>query len=95
MWRCLLVSSNVVQMESSRSYVSRKLSMACVKVLVPFGNLTETFGNCGLTQAPFDPCLFIGEKVIAICYVDDLIFWARNEKDIVELAIRCALKALI
>ena len=50
--------------------------------------LTEKLGNCGLPQAPFDPCLFIGKKVIAICYVDDLIFWARNEKDIVELAVQ-------
>ncbi len=32
-------------------------------------------------------CLFIGKKVIVICYVNDLIFWAWNEKDIVELAI--------
>ncbi|KAL7460116.1 hypothetical protein ACHAXS_000583, partial [Conticribra weissflogii] len=32
--------------------------------------------------------LFIGKKVISICCVDDLIIWARNEKDIVELAIQ-------
>ncbi len=32
--------------------------------------LTEKLGNCGLPQAPFNPCLFFGEKVIAICYVD-------------------------
>ncbi len=50
--------------------------------------LTEKLGNCRLPQALFDPCLFIGEKVIAICYVDDLIFWTRNEKDIVELAVQ-------
>ena len=53
--------------------------------------LMEKLSNCGLPQAPFDPCNFIGKKVIAICYVDDLIFWARNEKDIVELAVQlCA-----
>ncbi len=28
--------------------------------------LTQKLGNCGLPQAPFDPCLFIGEKVIAV-----------------------------
>ncbi len=49
--------------------------------------LTKKLGNCGLPQAPFDPCLFICEKVIAICYVDDLIFWAK-QKDIVELAVQ-------
>ncbi len=40
---------------------------------------TEKLSNCGLPQAPFAPCLFIGKKVIAKSYVDDLIFWARNE----------------
>ncbi len=39
MWRCLLVSNREVQMESSRSSVSRKLFVACIKVLVPFGNI--------------------------------------------------------
>ena len=57
--------------------------------------LTEKLANCGLSQAPFDPCLFIGEKVIAIGYVNDLIFWSRNEKDIVELAVQFMLKELI
>ncbi len=50
--------------------------------------LAEKLGNCGLPQASFDPCLFIGEKVIAICCIHDLIFWARNEKDTVELAVQ-------
>ncbi len=58
--------------------------------------LTEKLGNCGLPQAPFDPCLFIGKKVIAICYVNNLIYWARNEKDIVYLAVQIfALKEFI
>ncbi|KAL7460566.1 hypothetical protein ACHAXS_001012 [Conticribra weissflogii] len=69
-------------MESSRFFVSRKLFLVCIKILL---------GNCCLPQAPFDTCLVIGEKVITICYVDDLIFWARNKKDIVELVIHlCA-----
>ncbi len=60
-------------MESSKFFVSR------------LGNIS--LQTC-LSQAPFDPCLFIGKKVITICYVDDLIFWARNENNIVELAIQ-------
>ncbi len=63
--------------------------MACIKNLVLFGIiLLRKFGNCGLAQAPFDPCLFIGEKVIQMCYLDDLIFWARNKKDIVNQAVQ-------
>ncbi len=49
---------------------------------------TVNFGNCGLPQAPFDHCLFIGEKVIAICYVDDISFLARKENDIVKLSVQ-------
>ena len=33
-----------------------------------------------------DPCLFIGDKVICIVYADDLIFWAKDESDIHDLA---------
>lgn len=36
----------------------------------------------------FDPCLLIGKKVMAICYVGNMIFWAQNKKDIVDLAIQ-------
>ncbi len=36
--------------------------------------LTEIIGNCGMPHTLFDPCLFLGKKVIDICYVDDLIF---------------------
>ena len=27
------------------------------------------------------PCLFIGDKVISIVYVDDLLFWVEDESD--------------
>ncbi len=56
--------------------------MVCIKVHIPcafWKYLTEKVGNCGLPQAHFDPFLFICKIVITICYVDDLIFWARNE----------------
>ena len=32
-----------------------------------------------------DPCLFIGTHVIDITYVDDVLFWSRDEKYIYEL----------
>ena len=34
-----------------------------------------------------DPCLFVGKKVISICYVDDILFWAKDEADINQLAV--------
>ena len=39
-----------------------------------------------MKQSQFDPCLFIGDKVICMCYVDDLIFWARDEVEIDKIA---------
>ena len=43
---------------------------------------------CDMHQSKFDPCLFVGEKVMCIVYVDDLIFWARDEDDIHDLAMQ-------
>ena len=43
---------------------------------------------CGMEQSKFDPCLFVGDRVICICYVDDLLFWSRDEKYITELAMQ-------
>ena len=48
--------------------------------------LVEKMGACSMSQGKLDPCLFIGSKVICICYVDDLIFWAMNDSDIHSLA---------
>ena len=27
----------------------------------------------------FDPCMFVGERVIAVAFVDDILFWATDE----------------
>jgi hypothetical protein len=44
--------------------------------------MPKSLNLCGMEQSIFNPCLFIGEKVMCICYVDDLIFWSLNEADI-------------
>jgi hypothetical protein len=44
--------------------------------------------RAGLKQSKFDPCLFVEDKVIAIWYVDDGLFWAKDEKYIHELAMK-------
>jgi hypothetical protein len=35
-----------------------------------------------LKQSKFDPCLFVGTKVICIVYFDDIIFWSKDTGDI-------------
>ena len=47
--------------------------------------LTEKMEACGMEESTLDPCLFIGEKVMCICYVDHLVFWSIDEVDIDEL----------
>ena len=41
-----------------------------------------------MKQSKLDPCLFVGKKVISICYVDDLLFWAKAKKSIHDLAMK-------
>jgi len=40
--------------------------------------ITEKLETCGLEQSKFDPCFFVGTKVICVVYVDDLIFWCKD-----------------
>ena len=36
--------------------------------------LTGKLEACGMKQSRLDPCLFIGPKIIAVIYVDDVLF---------------------
>lgn len=36
-------------------------------------------------QSNLDPCLFVGEKVIMLVYVDDILMYARVDKEINKL----------
>ena len=47
-----------------------------------FKYLKKHLRRQGLHQSDYDPCLFIGSKVIAIVYVDDILFFARHDSDI-------------
>ena len=50
-----------------------------------FKYLKKHLRRQGLCQSDFDPCLFIGSKVTAIVYVDDILFFAVNDSDINDL----------
>ena len=50
-------------------------------------HLVEKLEVCGMSQSKLNLCLFIGEKVMCICYVDDLLFWSQDEAHIKEQAI--------
>lgn len=50
--------------------------------------LTEKLELCDLKQSKLDPCLFVGETVMCIVYVDDLIFWSREDAEITTLGMK-------
>ena len=56
--------------------------------------LSEKMKECGMKQSEHDPCLFIGPKVIAVAYVDDLLFWAKDDNDITNLMLQLREKGL-
>ncbi|KAL7464118.1 LOW QUALITY PROTEIN: hypothetical protein ACHAXS_004452 [Conticribra weissflogii] len=51
-------------------------------------------GNCGLLQICFGSYRIISNKIIVICYVDNLLFWIRNEEDFVDLVIQWCAEAI-
>ena len=36
--------------------------------------LTNSMKACGMEASGFDPCMFIGERVVAVAFVDDILF---------------------
>lgn len=45
-----------------------------------FKRLRGALDKAGLKPSSNDPCLFSGEKVICVSYVDDYLFWSKDEK---------------
>ena len=40
--------------------------------------LTTAMTNFGMTASKSDPCLFASERVVAVAFVDDILFWSRR-----------------
>ena len=47
--------------------------------------MVEKLEACDMKQSNFDPCLFIGKKVILIMYVDNILIWSTSEEHIYKL----------
>ena len=47
-----------------------------------FKYLTKHLESQGLRQSYKDPCLFVGDTIVAVVYVDDILFFSKNEDDI-------------
>ncbi len=63
--------------------------MVCIQVLAPSGNISHrNLVTVACLKLLLTPTSLLVKKVISICSVDDLIFWAKNEKDIVVLSVQ-------
>ena len=49
--------------------------------------LMENTKKCKIKQSEFDLHLLFGEKVICVVYVNDLLFWSKDEGDITQVAL--------
>jgi hypothetical protein len=47
-----------------------------------FELLKGNLENIGFVQSKLDPCLFVSDKVLVVSYVDDCLWYSRDEKDI-------------
>jgi hypothetical protein len=47
--------------------------------------LTAAMKAVGMEVSKMDPCLFVGPKVIAVAFVDDILFWASDDAYINQL----------
>ena len=45
----------------------------------------QKIGFCGLKQRKLDPCLFIGDTVISVMYVDDILIWSTEDQNMIGL----------
>ena len=49
----------------------------------------------GMTISRLGPCLFVGDKVLCISYVDDILFWENDKGGIIELGIKLHSQGLL
>jgi len=57
--------------------------------------LTRAMEASRMEVSTLDPCLFVGDKVICICYVDDILFWAKDKAYINELSSNLPVQGLL
>ena len=50
---------------------------------------------CGMEVSKMDPCLFVGARVTAVAFVDDILFWSTDVAYITELGIKLREQGLL
>eukprot|EP00956_Cyclotella_meneghiniana_P015936 scaffold24808_cov102-Cyclotella_meneghiniana.AAC.1 len=57
--------------------------------------LTEAMIGAGMQVSKLDPCLFVSDKVTAVAFVDDILFWSTDEAYINQLGSRLRKEGLL
>ena len=57
--------------------------------------LTQAMTAVGMEVSKMDPCLFVGKKVTAVAFVDDILFWSSDEAYINELGAKLREQGLL
>ena len=50
--------------------------------LLWYNHLKQGFKKSGFVQSEVDPCLFYEDGVVAVCYVDDCLFFGKDQDNI-------------
>ena len=56
--------------------------------------MTSKMELCSMVQSNMGTCIFIEKKVMAIIYVDNILFWSVNENDIHKKAMKLRKKGV-
>ena len=77
-WKFLCLYSNGFKKESKGFETQENIYGFCQSPRAFWEFLTKRIKEFWLNQTQLDPCLFVGEKVVCICYVDDIVLWSQN-----------------
>ena len=66
--------------------LKRTLYRLCQSPCVFWKYLTKAVVAAGMEVSKLDPCLFVGKRVTAVAFVDDILFWVTDDAYINELA---------
>ena len=57
--------------------------------------LSKAMNDVGMKTSQFDPCMFVGDRVIAVAFVDDILFWSTDDKYIQALGAKLREQGLL
>ena len=57
--------------------------------------LSKAMNDVGMKTSQFDSCMFVGDRVMAVAFVDDILFWSTDDKYIQALGAKLREQGLL